>query len=57
MIFSFMNACTVPVKMAYDPPALSTKTFTITDYVIDTFFFMDIIIAFRTVFIDDYGEE
>ena len=57
MIFSFMNACTVPVKMAFDPPALRSKAFTTTDYIIDIFFFLDIICAFRSTFINDKGEE
>jgi len=53
MIFSFMNACTVPVAMAFDPPALRSKTFSIIDKVIDIFFFMDIVCAFRTVYVND----
>lgn len=57
MTFSLYNSFTVPIEMAFKPPGMNAPIMIITNYVIDFIFFMDILIAFRTAYIDDMGIE
>ena len=57
MAYSLFNCFSVPIKVCFDPPGMNNKIFEYMNYVIDTFFFLDILISFRTVTYDDKGEE
>ena len=57
MVLSLFNSFTVPVEMAFEPEFLKNPTLTVVNFMIDFCFFVDILICFRTVFINDRGEE
>ena len=57
MGFSLWNCFTVPVAVCFDPPQLNYRFFVIFNYIVDFFFFIDILISFRCVVYDDKGEE
>ena len=57
MILSLFNSFTVPVEMAFEPEFLKNYTLTTINFMIDFCFFVDILICFRTVYINDRGEE
>ena len=57
MIFAVINCFTIPLKVAFKPDFMDNRYFSISNNVIDFFFFLDIIVSFRTVLIDEKGEE
>lgn len=57
MVFSLFNCIFVPISVAFQPKELETQLFDILNYIIDSFFLIDIFIAFRTVYIDEQGQE
>lgn len=57
MGFSLWNCFTVPISVSFDPPQMNDKFFVIFNYIVDLFFFIDILISFRCVVYDDKGEE
>ena len=57
MILSLFNSFTVPVEMSFKPVGLQSANVKIINNVIDFIFFTDIIIAFRTVYVDDKGRD
>lgn len=57
MLFALFNSFTVPVDMGFEPEFLKLPYVVIANYFIDFIFFVDILIAFRTVYINDRGEE
>jgi uncharacterized membrane protein (DUF485 family) len=46
------NCFSIPLKIAFEPPILETPLFEIADYIIDLLFVLDIVVAFRTTYID-----
>ena len=57
MTFSLFNCFSVPIKVCFDPPGMNNKFFEYVNFVIDSFFLLDIFISFRCVTYDDKGEE
>ena len=57
MAFSMFNCITVPVKVAFDPKELESPFYETLNYFIDSFFFMDILVSFRTIIYDKTNEE
>ena len=57
MMLSLVNAVCVPLSLSFEPKALETLTFQNLNFGIDFFFFIDILISFRTVYVDDLGNE
>lgn len=57
MLFALYNVFFVPIQVAFEPAFLDSLGFTIADAIVDTIFFIDIIICFRTIYIDENGEE
>lgn len=57
MVFSLFNCFFVPVKVAFEPKQLDTKEYNNANYIIDFFFFLDILVSFRTVTVDGKGVE
>ena len=57
MSFSLFNCFTVPLKVTFNPPGMNNLLFDSCNYIIDFFFFIDILISFRSVVYDDKGEE
>lgn len=57
MAFSLFNCFFVPVKVAFEPKELDTKGYNYSNYVIDFFFFLDILVCFRTIIYDKMGQE
>lgn len=59
MILSLFNAFSVPVMISFDKDVsrVTKSLYDDVNYVVDFFFFIDIIISFRTAFIDDRGNE
>ena len=52
MVLSIYNSYTAPIEIAFNPPSYQTKTFTNVNWIIDSFFWLDIIINFRTSYIN-----
>lgn len=57
MTFALFNCCFVPIQVSFAPEALNTTGFYVANYFIDFFFLLDILVNFRTVYIDDKGHE
>ena len=58
IILALFNWFIIPVQVAFDPPELDNTATTVVDALIDFLFFIDIIIMFRTTYLDSYtGEE
>lgn len=57
MGFSLFNCFSVPIQVCFEPEGLNNIGFNILNYMIDCFFFMDMIISFRSVVFNDKGEE
>lgn len=52
MLLAIINCFTIPYNIAFEPPLLNGLGFQITNNVIDFFFLLDILVAFRTSFVD-----
>lgn len=57
MILSLFNCFTVPIEVAFEPEFMQNSTIQITNFVIDFIFLCDIVLAFRTVYVDSKGAE
>lgn len=57
MFGALFNSYFVPLNVAFDGEILHSMTFLILNSIIDFIFFLDIIVSFRTVFIDQKGNE
>ena len=57
MMAATFNCFSIPFKVAFAPPVMDSLGFLILNGVIDLTFFIDIIVTFRTSYIDDYGNE
>ena len=58
MVLATFNCFTIPLDVSFDPPSFSTTGFGLINTAIDLTFLADIIISFRTTFIDlRNGEE
>jgi hypothetical protein len=55
MVSAIFNCFSIPFKVAYKPEIMETTAFIVLNTMIDLVFFLDIIITFRTAFIDYYG--
>lgn len=56
MLLSLFNSFTVPVEMAFKPEFLQESIIVYSNYIIDFVFFLDILISFRTVYLNERGE-
>ena len=52
ILLSIYNSITIPVSIAFQPEILNHKYVTIFDAVVDLIFLLDIIISFRTTYMD-----
>ena len=57
MSFAVFNCITIPFNVAFDPDAMNIDMYSYLNYVIDFLFFLDILVAFRTAYINDLGIE
>ena len=57
IILAIFNCFTIPMKTAFEPPGMNSVLFTVINSIVDLVFLLDIIITFRTAYIDDYGNE
>lgn len=57
MILSLFNSFTVPVEMAFQPMFLTSDLIVGLNYFVDMIFFFDILICFRSAYVNDRGEE
>lgn len=55
MIAACFNCFTIPFKVAFHPVAMDGIGFTIANGIIDFTFLLDILLTFRTIYIDDSG--
>lgn len=46
MVFSLFNCFAVPIKVCFNPPNMENSLFTTFNYLIDFFFFLDLIVSF-----------
>jgi hypothetical protein len=51
------NCYTIPYKVSFEPPIMNTSFFTVLNLIIDIIFLIDILINFRTSYIDSKGNE
>ena len=56
MALALLNIFSVPLKIAFEPPFLEAPVFVPVDFLIDFIFFLDILVCFRTVYLNDQGE-
>ena len=56
MALALMNIFQVPLKIAFEPRFLYVPLFETLDFLIDFIFFLDILVCFRTVYLNDRGE-
>jgi hypothetical protein len=58
ILLAIYNSISIPLSIAFEPKDMSTTGFQILDSCIDLIFLVDIIIAFRTTYIDtNVGKE
>ena len=58
ILLAIYNSISIPLTIAFEPKDMSTTGFQILDSCIDLIFLVDIIIAFRTTYIDtNVGKE
>jgi len=57
MLFATFNCYFVPMQVAFDDPIFDSTPFTVANSFIDFIFLCDIMICFRTVYLDDKGNE
>lgn len=57
MVGAIFNCFCIPVELAYSPDSMKSTNFMIINAVIDFFFVLDIIVSFRTTYIDHRGQE
>lgn len=55
MLLAFWNCISIPFDVAFEPD--DNLTYIIFEYIIDVCFFVDIIVAFRTTFVNTKGFE
>lgn len=51
MILAIYNCFTIPLEVAFEPPSMETVGFEALNWIIDTLFFLDLVINFRTTYI------
>ena len=51
------NSFSIPLDISFEPETLNLKSFVYFQMVIDLMYIFDIIICFRTTYIDDNGKE
>jgi hypothetical protein len=58
IILALYNAVFIPIELSFAPLRFSGTTYTIVDATVDFFFLLDIVMTFRTTFIDfEAGKE
>lgn len=57
MLLALFNCFSVPVEMAFEPDFLKLPIIVVLNYMIDFVFLIDILINFRTAYIDEFGME
>jgi len=57
MISAVFNCFTIPFKVAYQPPFMEAPSYGVLNNIIDFVFLIDIMVTFRTAFVDDFGVE
>ena len=57
ILFAIFNAFFIPLQVSFDDPTLKSNLFLVINSIIDFFFFIDILVMFRTVYIDSRGDE
>lgn len=57
MSLSLFNCFSVPLTVAFQPEQFEANLFVYLNFAIDFAFFCDILVTFRTVYIDDQGNE
>jgi hypothetical protein len=57
MLCAIFNCFTIPFKVAYEPPGMDSARFALTNILVDLIFLLDILVNFRTTYIDSHGEE
>jgi hypothetical protein len=58
IVLAIYNALSIPLSIAYSPLSLASPEFQATDAIVDFIFLLDIVITFRSTFLDpEKGEE
>lgn len=56
MILAIFNCFFVPLQVSFELELFSSSGFIVTNFIIDFLFFVDIVLNFRTEFLDNRGE-
>lgn len=56
MALALINIFQVPLKIAFEPAFLYISGIQTVDFIIDFVFFLDILVCFRTVYLNDKGD-
>jgi hypothetical protein len=57
MVLSLYNSFTVPIELSFNPQGIQGPLFVVINYSIDFMFFLDMLINFRSSYVDDLGIE
>lgn len=57
MVGAIVNCFAIPLQVSFDPKEMDHLIYHIVSRLIDFLFLIDMMINFRTAFIDDLGEE
>lgn len=57
IVLAIWNCCFIPFDIAFDPLIADNAGMIVLDYLIDILFVIDIVINFRTTYINSKGEE
>lgn len=57
MLGAIINCFSIPLQVSFDPKEMNHIIYKIISYCIDILFCLDMIVNFRTAFVNDYGLE
>ena len=57
MLCAIFNCFAIPFKVAYEPQSMGAAQFIVLNSCVDMVFLLDMVINFRTTYLDYYGEE
>ena len=53
MLFATFNVFVIPLDVGFNPESFQHIMFKLSNYIIDLFFFIDILVSFRTTYINE----
>ena len=57
MVLATFNVFVIPLDVGFAPESFQEFWFKFLNYIVDTIFFIDILVSFRTTYINEHGAE